>query len=179
MNCRTPGHRPQDPVGAQFFRDVSSGLLVFEAGKTAPRGPFQDFKMGLISAFVRGNLRRPFRIVFYKVFCLHFTMSWTPPAPNLKPNIKSYRKLRYILHFDVVLHRNLQCFVVPPGASKGVVLVNGFIVCICVCLSDFIHLMSVWCLLYDVSSRAVSCSVMLSYIVLCCCCCCFWSCSCW
>ena len=76
-------------------------------------------------------------------FVSYFTVFWPPPVPNLKPNIKLHRKLRYILHFDVVLHRNLQCFVVPPGASTGVVLLNGFIVCICVCLSDSIRLMSV------------------------------------
>ena len=47
--CPDAGHRPQDAVEAQFFRDVSSGLLIFEAGKTAPRAPCSGLQDGPVS----------------------------------------------------------------------------------------------------------------------------------
>ena len=105
VNCRTPGHRPQDPVEAQFFQYVSSGLLIFEAGKAAPRGPSSGLQDGPHIGFCPG---KPSTAVSYcSLQCF------------LLADVVSYRILQCVRYLRPTFWGHLGSILGPLGAILG------------------------------------------------------------
>ena len=166
MKRQTPGHRPKDFVDPRFFRDVSSGLLVFEAGKRAPRGPFSGLQDGPHIGSCPGRPPMAVSCRILQCFLLADVVSYRifecfgplgPPNSSLKSDS--------IVNCDTLCTSISLCIVIcglplfPRVACKGVVLDDVSLVCVSVCLPDFVCLFSVWCLLYAVC-RVMSYNVM-------------------